>query len=141
MHLEWKVLQKAGEMKSIEIFFNFSIMDANMNVFRADPSKVNPDQLARMNACWGDDSWKELVYDNSGNLFGWNEKIADNQTIIKAFQKRLKKVAGFQYIPDPIPMRNTKGATVYYLFFASQKPTARDIVQSIFKKYKDQGAT
>ena len=29
--------------------------------------------------------------------------------------ERLKNVAGFQYFPEPIPMKNTKGAAVYYL--------------------------
>jgi hypothetical protein len=37
-------------------------------------------------------------------------------------------------------MTNSKGAVVYYLFFASYKPVAEQIVQSIFAKYKDRGA-
>jgi hypothetical protein len=41
-------------MKSIDVFYNFMIMDANMNVFMKDPSKVTPDQAARMDAVWGD---------------------------------------------------------------------------------------
>jgi three-Cys-motif partner protein len=86
-----------------------------------------------MNAFWGDDSWKKVVYEKEGNLFGYEEK-ADNVTIVKAFQKRLKEVAGFSKVPDPIPMRNSNSATVYYLFFASQKPVAADIVKDIFKK-------
>ena len=32
LNVNWEVLQKAGKMKSIEIFYNFMIMDANMNV-------------------------------------------------------------------------------------------------------------
>lgn len=36
-------------------------------------------------------------------------------------------------------MRNSKGATVYYLFFASQKPVAGQIVDDIFKKYGQRG--
>lgn len=138
LHLNWEVLQKAGEMKSIEIFFNFSIMDANMNVFRHDLSKVDPAQMTRMNACWGDDSWKPIIYDQSRNLFGWDEKVGNNEEIAKALRKRLKEVAGFKYVPEPIPMRNKTGATVYYLYFASHKPAARDIVEQIFNKYRGQ---
>ncbi len=44
--LNWDVLKTAGEMKSIEVFYNFMIMDANMNVFMKDPSKVTPEQAA-----------------------------------------------------------------------------------------------
>ncbi len=36
-------------------------------------------------------------------------------------------------------MRNTKGAVVYYLFFASQKNTAEHIVLDVFKKYEKRG--
>jgi len=36
-------------------------------------------------------------------------------------------------------MRNKSGAIIYYLFFASQKPVAADIVRAIFDKYKNKG--
>jgi hypothetical protein len=36
-------------------------------------------------------------------------------------------------------MRNSNGAVVYYLFFASQKDTAENIVLDIFKKYRARG--
>jgi hypothetical protein len=38
-----------------------------------------------------------------------------------------------------MPMRNTKGAIVYYLFFASPKAVAANIVEDIFEKYRDRG--
>ena len=41
LHLEWKVIHAAGQMKSIEIFLNFPIMDINMNVLKKDPSKID----------------------------------------------------------------------------------------------------
>jgi hypothetical protein len=58
---------------------------------------------------------------------------------VQAFRERLNKVAGFKNVPEPIPMKNKSGAVIYYLFFASQKPVASDIVQSIFNKYRDRG--
>jgi len=48
-------------------------------------------------------------------------------------------VAGFKYVPEPIPMRNSSGAVVYYLFFASHNQTADKIVRDIFKKYRSKG--
>jgi hypothetical protein len=70
------------------------------------------------------------VLDPYGLHLNW-EVIAD------AFRTRLKKVAGFQNVPKPIAMRNTQNAVVYYLFFASHKPVAENIVQAIFNKYKN----
>jgi len=125
-------------MKSIEIFLNFPVMDMNMNVLWDNPEKVDPQQAARMTAFWGDESWKQAAYDTTLNLFAFPEKT-DNEVVARAFQDRLKKVAGFSYVPDPMPMRNRKGATVYYLFFASRNPVAKDIVTYIFDKYRRRG--
>jgi three-Cys-motif partner protein len=138
LHLDWNVMFQAGQMKSIEIFLNFPIADMNRNVLLHDINKVDSKDIARMNAFWGDDSWRQAAYETSRNLFGWEEKT-DNETIVKAFQKRLKKVAGFKYVPDPMPMRNSNNAVVYYLFFASHKPVAADIVKQIFNKPRNIG--
>jgi three-Cys-motif partner protein len=143
LHLNWQVIQKAGEMKTIEIFLNFPIMDMNQNILWHQHEKVTSQQLERMNSFWGDDTWKKSVYEDEPNLFGfeWLKKGSDsNERIARAFQERLKAVAGFSYVPDPIPMRNSKGATVYYLFFASPNKTGNKIVKQIFEKYKDAGA-
>lgn len=137
--LSWEVVKTAGQMKSIEIFLNFMIMDANMNVLRHDPERADPRQVARMNRFWGDESWRNAAYDTSGNLFGWEEK-SSNEQLVQAYRERLLTVAGFGYVPDPLPMRNSKGATIYYLFFASPKATGEKIVEDIFTKYRGQGA-
>jgi len=138
LHLDWPVIETAGKMRSIEIFLNFPVADMNRNVLWRDRELVEEAQIKRMNAFWGDDSWKKVVYGKEANLFGLEEKT-DNSTIVKAFQKRLKEVAGFSHVPDPIPMRNSNSAPVYYLFFASQKPVAAHIVKEIFDKYKNKG--
>ncbi|MBI1803286.1 MAG: three-Cys-motif partner protein TcmP [Ignavibacteriae bacterium] len=135
LHLDWQVIKTAGRMKSVEIFLNFPIMDINRNVLRRDPTTADQKQVERLNRYWGDDSWKLVAYDTHENLFGFQEKT-DNITIARAFQARLKEVAGFNYVPDPIPMRNSNYATLYYLFFASQKPVAAEIVRQIFDKYR-----
>lgn len=140
LHLKWAVMLTAGQMKSIEIFLNFPVMDMNMNVLWADPTKVDLEQAARMTAFWGDESWLKAAYNTTGNLFGWEEKT-DNAAVAEAFRQRLKKVAGFSYVPEPIPMRNTKGAVVYYLFFASQNKAGEAIVTDIFKKYRNRGTS
>ncbi len=140
LHLKWDVMQTAGQMKSIDIFLNFPVADMNRNVLWKNPDKVDPDQASRLTAFWGDDSWRQAAYNTTGNLFGWEEKT-ENEDVAEAFRQRLKKAAGFSYVPKPIPMRNKKGATVYYLFFASQKPAAENIVKDIFEKYLNKGVS
>jgi len=48
-------------------------------------------------------------------------------------------VAGFAHVSQPLPMRNSKGAIVYYLFFASQQQVADNIIKDIFDKYRSRG--
>jgi three-Cys-motif partner protein len=92
-----------------------------------------------MTAFWGDDSWKSAVYEH-GLFKDLLFKAGDSNTrISKAFQTRLKKIAGFKYVPDPMPMRNSNKAIVYYLFFASHNTTGQRIVEEIFRKYRDRG--
>ena len=67
------------------------------------------------------------------------EKKDTNDAVAQSFRERLKDVAGFKYVPKPIPMRNSTGATVYYLFFASPNETGGRIVKEIFAKYKSRG--
>jgi three-Cys-motif partner protein len=85
---------------------------------------------------WGDESWKETAYATDWNLFGYKEKES-NAAIVRAFTKRLMDMAGFSFVPQPIPMRNRRGAVIYYLFFASPNDTGARIVKQIFEKYED----
>jgi len=139
INVDWEVVQTAGRMGSVEIFFNFMIMDANMNVFWRNPEKVAASQIDRMDRAWGDHSWRDAVYKSHPGLFGEIEEKAGNRDVADAFRKRLKKVAEFRYVPEPLPMRNSKGAVIYYLFFASPNRAGSKIVQEIFDKYRRKG--
>src|ERR1035437_1952620 len=133
----WEVVKTAGQMGRIEIFLNFMIMHANMNVLWSNPDTVPAAQAARMTAFWGNDSWRKAAYKTQPGLFGPMEEKATNEAVVTAYRERLQKVAGFEYVPEPIPMRNSRGATIYYLFFASHNSTGSKIAESVFKKYRN----
>jgi three-Cys-motif partner protein len=135
----WEVVATAGRMQSIEIFLNFMIMDANRNILWSNPDAVLPNQIERMNAFWGDDSWRQVAYESRPGLFGDILEKTTNKAIIRAYQNRLKGIAGFKYVPDPIPMRNSKGVEIYYLLFASNNENGAKIARSIFRKHRDLG--
>lgn len=140
LHLNWEVIRTVGQMKTIDMFLNFPIADMNRNVFWRNPEGVDEDDIARMNAFWGDESWRKVAYEPVQTLFGSEDEKTDNETVAEAFRERLRKVAGFSNVPEPIPMRNSTAATIYYLFFASPKPVAQNIVTDIFTKYRNRGA-
>lgn len=135
--LDWSVIAEAGRMRTIDMFLNFPIMDMNRNAMWRQPEGIDQDDLARMTAFWGDESWRDVAYEKQGNLFGPEDlvKKPGNEPIVTAFRKRLRQVAGFKHVPLPMPMRISTGGIVYYLFFASQNDTANKIVREIFDKH------
>ncbi len=143
LQLDWKVMRTAGQMRSVEIFLNFPIHDMNRNAKRKNIDDVDPTTRARMTKFWGDESWHTAMFAPSkqASLPGLFEDAApelekvDQASFVAAFQQRLRDVAGFKHVPKPVPMRNSKGAVIYYLFFASNNPTGARIAKDIMKKY------
>jgi three-Cys-motif partner protein len=135
----WAVVQRAGELGTIEIFLNFMIYDANLNILFGDPEEATAAQKKRFSDFWGDTSWERIAYlEEEPDLFGLKRlKKVTTETIMTAYRERLKSVAGFKYVPEPVPMRNAKGVPLYYLFFASQNEAGSRIAAGIFKKYRE----
>lgn len=140
LDLNWEVIQTAGESNIIEIFLNFPVLDMQRNVFWKNPKGDDDPQVIRMNKLWGDNSWRNIVYTTERDLFGEQTIIKnDARTISLSFKKRLKNIAGFKFVPDPIPMRNKTKGLMYYLYFASPNPIGNKIVTDIFDSYRRKG--
>jgi three-Cys-motif partner protein len=135
INLTWQVIEAAGKARSVEIFMNLMIMDINRNAMRRNPDKSIQSKMDQLSRLWGDNSWKEAGYVTDRNLFNEPEKVS-NEEFAEAFRRRLEKKAGFKYVPTPMPMKTKSNSTIYYLYFASQKPAAANIVNDIFDKYR-----
>lgn len=139
LHLDWQAMEMAGKSRAVDMFLNFPVMDMNRNAIWRNPGAVPQDGIGRMNRFWGDESWRSAAYAEhpQGNLFGGPDIVKQaNDVVVEAFRQRLKEAAGFKYVPDPLPMKNSDNAVVYYLFFASQKPVAQKIIDGIFNKHR-----
>ncbi len=143
LHLNWEVIEKAGKSRAIDMFLNFPVMDMNRNALWKNPDRVGQHGIERMNAFWGDESWRQIVYQPAPQLSFFGEEVEKvaNEQVVEAFVERLRSVAGFTEVPPPMEMRNSKGAIVYYLIFASQKSVAKCIVTDIFEKYRNRQVT
>jgi three-Cys-motif partner protein len=140
LHLDWEVMRQAGQSRAIDLFLNFPVMDMNRNAIWRNSERVPQEGVERMTRFWGDDSWKRVAYVESAqqNFFSAPDLIKqDNDAIAAAFQARLKNAGGFTFVPEPLAMKNSANAVVYYLFFASQKPVAQKIIEDIFRKYRN----
>ena len=124
----------AGQSRTTEIFLNFPIADMNRNVLRRDQSKTRPDQAARMTAFWGDENWRDAAFSSSEMLFDDLKDKSTNEQLAAAFRERLQEAPGFKFVSKPAPMLNSTGATVYYLFFASQNQTGERIASHILRE-------
>ncbi|HEV7240171.1 MAG TPA: three-Cys-motif partner protein TcmP [Thermoanaerobaculia bacterium] len=137
LQLDWRVIARAAEMKSVEIFLNFPIMDINRNVLRDGAS---PAKITQMTRFWGNESWRSAAFTPMPTLFGDVEETkVTNWELANAFRDRLRNVAGFTEVSEPLAMKNSQRATVYYLFFAGQNVTGRRIVDWIFNDYREKG--
>lgn len=135
INLKWEVIKTAGQMQSVELVLTFMIMDINRNALRKNPGKINQGKIDQLTRLCGDDTWRAAAYDTTGDLFGNPEKVS-NERFAEAWRERLKKVAGFKYVAKPMPMKTKTNSVIYYLYFASQKPVAANIVNDIFDKYR-----
>ena len=139
LHLDWEVIELAGQSKAVDLFLNFPIMDMNRNAFWRNPEEMPLDGITRMNRFWGGESWRQAGYAPSRqtNLFSEPDIVKQpNSTVVAAFRDRLKSVAGFRHVPEPVPMRNSNNAVVYYLFGAAANLTAGKIIEDIFEKHR-----
>ncbi len=135
INLEWKTVERAGKLGTIDILINFPVMDINRHVLFDDLSKTRKEDVKRMNLFWGDTSWQEVLYRPREDLFGKNHQIRteDFTRLATEYRNRLKAVAGFKFVPEPVLMRSRKNGPLYYLFFASPQKVAEDIIVDIFR--------
>jgi three-Cys-motif partner protein len=136
INLEWQTVVYAGKLRTIDILINFPIMDINRNVLFDDLSKVRKEDMERMNLFWGDASWQSVLYQPREDLFGETHqvRIEDFERLAAEYRTRLNAAAGFEFVPEPVLMRNSKNGPLYYLFFASPKPVAQKIITHIFRR-------
>jgi three-Cys-motif partner protein len=135
LSVDYDVLKAVGATGTVEIFFNFMLVSANRNVLWTDPARVSRSRWPILTRVWGDESWRTDLYESQPGLFGSTEHKLSNERVVAKYRERLL-AAGFKYVPQPIPMRNSQNAAMYYLFFAAQKPTGPKIVEDIFSKYR-----
>lgn len=134
LHLDWRVVECAGKLGTIDLLLNFPVMDMNRNVLWHDPQAVEPEQAARMTRFWGDEGWKNVAYRTETSLWGEPLPTKVPDAVVGAFRERLRKVAGFACVANPLPMRNSRNGIVYWLFLASQKDVSAKIMDDIAKR-------
>lgn len=139
LQLEWEVVKSLGQTRSADVAINFPTMDINRNSALREKAAIAEANVARMTMWWGDDSWIEQFYGPGPKwLHGesGNRKIVNNDDIVRIYRQRLLDQGGFEYVTDPLPMKNTQNATLYYILLASNNQNAVRIMDEILDKYR-----
>jgi three-Cys-motif partner protein len=105
LHLDWDVIFQAGQSRAIDLFLNFPVMDVNRDAIWHNPANSKGRHRTHGKTSHGA---KLLMLRATKATFSGPELVKqDTAAIVKAFQERLQTVAGFEFVPDPLPMRNS----------------------------------
>lgn len=120
---------------------HFPIADINRNALHRGGANPNQAQQLRLTRLWGDESWKDLLYESSGqqSLFGGDDPFltkATNESVVSAFRERLIKKAGFSHVPEATEVCGSGGNVIYYLMFAGHNETGAKIARDVLKAYR-----
>ena len=78
-------------------------------------------ELARVDSFLDDQDWRNRYWDALGNV-----SQPPTTVLIDTFRNRLRGRLGYTQFGEPMPFRNSKGATIFYLLFASKNPRGLD---------------
>jgi three-Cys-motif partner protein len=137
MSVNWNVIEQASETKTIELILNMPIMAINRACLLNDPDKLTQKHIKRMNDFWGNSDWQNEIYQDMPTLFGTTKvknRHFDTQWLSNYFVQRLKSV--FSEVSLPLIMRNSKNAPLYCLIYAGHQKVAKEIIESIFNRFK-----
>lgn len=115
--LDWRVIQAAGRLRTLDLFVSLPATDE-----RGEPlwTPANRDKEQRTRV-WGDDSWRDVPADR----------------IAAAFARRLREVARFENVLEPLPIAaGAADAPAAHLFFASRANTANDVIEEILAPWR-----
>lgn len=134
--VDWETIEaaaNAGNHKTIELFINFSIFDALLNMVRKRPELIDSEQAARLTGVWGNESWKQQVFAPERTLFGKTLSKRDRgaERLSTGFRQRLRTV--YKHVSKPAMMKNSKGRAIYALMLASHAPVAQKIAEDILR--------
>lgn len=139
MQLEWETLQRLAETRTIEVFFNFSVMAINRNVRRRRKEDISQTVKEQMDRFWGTEDWLAELYEQELTLFG-KETVRIRQSgkeLGQRFRRRLQEL--FPHCTVPVLMTNSKNAPLYCLIFAGHKTTGTKIANDIFGRFLRMG--
>jgi three-Cys-motif partner protein len=140
MDLEWITVKRIAETGALEVLINLPTMAINRTIMLNDPEKLTEADIEWGNRFLGP-GWRDEFYKEVPTLFDSWKEIKEQPTtaarLSQFYRDRLRQV--FQYVTEPLVMKNSRGVPLYCLIFAGHNQTGNTITTSVIRRYKRLG--
>lgn len=131
-HLHWATLEALAATKKFDVIINFPLdMAINRLLKRAGDLPITWRQ--QLDLCFGGQEWHPAVYEVTDGLFG--EKVVKREDarerLLDLYVDKLR--SAFGHVAGPSLVRNTRGAPLYHLIWASSHARGQPIAKHILK--------
>jgi three-Cys-motif partner protein len=136
-NLDWVTVEALARTRAFEVVVNVPTMVLNRGTLHNDLSGLTPTQVERMTRFWGSDEWLDLLYEDRPGLWGETRRVKTRPTTAERLgrlfkERRLARV--FEFVSDPLVVRNTVGGPIYCLIFAGPNETGLKIATQVVRK-------
>ena len=132
-HLHWTTVKALANTRKVDVIINFPLGMAINRLVTKDPN-IPKSWADLLDKHFGTQEWYDLAYEHHDALFGDSlvQKSKDTaERFLSLYHRRLKEAFGHTVSPSLV--RNTKGAPLYYLMWASSHGRGVRIADHIMK--------
>lgn len=117
MQLPWSTIEALAATKAIEVIINFPL-DMAIQRTLTKSGEIPETWQKRLDALFGSSEWRQLVYEESNDLFGARpaKRKDSGDRLLEWYRGRLKKAFG--HVSTARLIKNTRGNPLYYLIWA-----------------------
>jgi three-Cys-motif partner protein len=117
MQLPWSTIEALAATKAIEVIINFPL-DMAIQRTLTKSAKIPETWQKRLDALFGSSEWRQLVYEETNDLFGARpaKRKDSGDRLLEWYRGRLKKAFG--HVSTARLIKNTRGNPLYYLIWA-----------------------
>ena len=136
MQVPWSTIEAlaATGPGAIEIFLNFPVGMAIQRLLPRKP-QFSDEMRLKLDLYFGSDDWFDLLYKKKRGLFEDDDprKVENSGAVlVEWYRERLKRAFG--HASQPLLIRNTRGAHLYYLLVASGNATGVRIANDVLSE-------
>jgi len=138
-NINWELIENIGQHKSLDVILNFSIMDIQRRFGHITSDTIYEKSMKDANDFFGTPEWFKIGYEKRVIDLTKGEqyvKIKDfEEKILEFYARRLKQRAGFNFVSNPLPFRNSQNAKVYYILIMSHHYLGNNLIEWANKKF------